>query len=307
MALETGTYISDLVATNPVASDAKSQGDDHIRLIKSTVKATFPNVSGAVTPTHTELNYVDGVTSAIQTQIDGKQASDAFLTSIAALGTAANKMLYTTAADTAAETAITAAGRALLDDATAVDQRTTLGAAASGSNADITALTAIADGSASAPSIAHTGDANTGVWFPAADTIAASTGGAERMRIDSSGNVTVTSAALLGYGTGAGGTVTQATSKSTAVTLNKPCGQITMNNAALGGGAVVLFGFTNSVLTATDTMIIHRQSAGSASSYNVWVDSAGTGGCNICVQNISGGSLSEALILNFAIIKSVTS
>jgi hypothetical protein len=72
MALETGTYISDLVSTNPTSTDPKSQGDDHIRLVKSTVKATFPNISGAVTPTHTELNYVDGVTSAIQAQIDLK-------------------------------------------------------------------------------------------------------------------------------------------------------------------------------------------------------------------------------------------
>lgn len=76
MGLETGTYISDLVATNPVSSDPKSQGDDHLRLIKSTVKTTFPNVSGEVTPTHTELNYVDGVTSAIQTQIDLKAPLD---------------------------------------------------------------------------------------------------------------------------------------------------------------------------------------------------------------------------------------
>ena len=75
MALETGTYISDLVATNPTATDPKSQGDDHLRLIKSTVKVTFPNISGAVLPTHTELNYVDGVTSAIQTQIDAKAPS----------------------------------------------------------------------------------------------------------------------------------------------------------------------------------------------------------------------------------------
>lgn len=56
MGLETGTYISDLVATNPLGSDAKSQGDDHIRLIKSTVKASFTGVSGACTATHTELN-----------------------------------------------------------------------------------------------------------------------------------------------------------------------------------------------------------------------------------------------------------
>lgn len=75
MSLETGTFISDLVATNPTSSDPKAEGDDHIRLLKSTIKATFPNVSGAVTPTHTELNYVDGVTSSIQTQLDGKATS----------------------------------------------------------------------------------------------------------------------------------------------------------------------------------------------------------------------------------------
>lgn len=75
MALEAGTYISDLVATNPTSSDAKSQGDDHLRLIKSTLLSTFPNVAGEVTPTHTELNFVDGVTSAIQTQLDAKAAA----------------------------------------------------------------------------------------------------------------------------------------------------------------------------------------------------------------------------------------
>lgn len=72
MALETGTYISDLNVSNPVNTDGVTQADDHLRLIKSTVKATFPNVSGAVLPTHTELNYVDGVTSALQTQLDAR-------------------------------------------------------------------------------------------------------------------------------------------------------------------------------------------------------------------------------------------
>jgi hypothetical protein len=63
MPLETGTFISDLVPTNPTPGDAKSQGDDHIRFVKSAVKATFPNVSGAVNATHTELNYVVGLTA----------------------------------------------------------------------------------------------------------------------------------------------------------------------------------------------------------------------------------------------------
>ncbi|MEF3075172.1 hypothetical protein V2P20_09055 [Methylobacter sp. Wu1] len=76
MALETGTYISDLVPANPPGSDPKSQGDDHLRLIKSTIKATFPNITGAVTPTHTELNYVDGVLEPIQDQINSKPAKN---------------------------------------------------------------------------------------------------------------------------------------------------------------------------------------------------------------------------------------
>ncbi len=63
MGLETGTYIDSLNSSNPTASDAVSQGDDHLRLIKSTVKATFPNISNAVTATHTELNLLDGVTA----------------------------------------------------------------------------------------------------------------------------------------------------------------------------------------------------------------------------------------------------
>ena len=72
MGIESATYINQLDATNPTASDPKSQGDDHIRLVKSAVKASFPNVTGAVNPTQTELNYVVGVTSAIQTQLNAK-------------------------------------------------------------------------------------------------------------------------------------------------------------------------------------------------------------------------------------------
>lgn len=63
MALETGTYIDDLDSANPTATDNVSQGDDHIRLIKSTVKATFPNIAGAMTATEAELNIMDGVTA----------------------------------------------------------------------------------------------------------------------------------------------------------------------------------------------------------------------------------------------------
>jgi hypothetical protein len=56
MGLETATYINGLVSTNPTAGDPVSQGDDHVRLIKAAVLATFPNITGAVTATHTALN-----------------------------------------------------------------------------------------------------------------------------------------------------------------------------------------------------------------------------------------------------------
>ena len=62
MALESTTYIDGLVVTNPTGTDARSQGDDHLRLLKSTIRSTFPNVSGAMTATHTELNLIDGYT-----------------------------------------------------------------------------------------------------------------------------------------------------------------------------------------------------------------------------------------------------
>ena len=67
MALETGTYIDSLVATNPTATDALAQADDHLRLIKATLKATFPSITGAVTLTHTQINdlqNLQGVLSA---------------------------------------------------------------------------------------------------------------------------------------------------------------------------------------------------------------------------------------------------
>jgi len=63
MALESTTYIDGLVVTNPTGTDPRSQGDDHIRLIKSAIRNSFTGVSGAVTSTHTELNLMDGVTA----------------------------------------------------------------------------------------------------------------------------------------------------------------------------------------------------------------------------------------------------
>ena len=72
MSLESFNYIDSLNTANPTTTDNVSEGDDHIRGIKTTLKNTFPNINAAVTATDEELNYVDGVTSNIQTQLGTK-------------------------------------------------------------------------------------------------------------------------------------------------------------------------------------------------------------------------------------------
>ena len=72
MGLESATYISQLTATNPTASDPVSQGDDHLRLIKSVLQSQFTTLgAAAVTTTAAELNLLDGVTSLTYTAGDG--------------------------------------------------------------------------------------------------------------------------------------------------------------------------------------------------------------------------------------------
>lgn len=116
---------------------------------------------------------------------------------------------------------------------------------------------------------------------------------------------TLTSGTLsIGYTTGNGGAVTQLTSKTTAVTLNKLSGRITMNGAALAAGAEVAFTLTNSTIAATDVIIVNVQSVGTAGAYLVGIGAVGAGSCSITVSNASAGSLSQAIVLNFAVFKS---
>ena len=70
MPLETATIISDLDPTWPLSSDPVSSGDDHIRLLKNVLQGTFANVNAAVTASDEEMNYLVGVTSGIQAQLD---------------------------------------------------------------------------------------------------------------------------------------------------------------------------------------------------------------------------------------------
>ena len=107
-----------------------------------------------------------------------------------------------------------------------------------------------------------------------------------------------------GYIAGEGGTVAQSSSKSTTVTLNKKCGQITMNGAALAAATTVSFTLTNSTIAATDLLVLNHVSGGTAGSYLLNAQAA-SGSASINVRNINGSSLSEAIVIGFAVVKAV--
>jgi hypothetical protein len=112
----------------------------------------------------------------------------------------------------------------------------------------------------------------------------------------------VLSGGELGYTAEASGTVTQATDKSTGVTLNKSAGQITLNGASLANITNVSFTLTNSTITAKDVVILSVASGATAGAYNCWISSKTTGSCVITIRNLSGGALAEAFVINFAVL-----
>ena len=111
----------------------------------------------------------------------------------------------------------------------------------------------------------------------------------------------ISSSGVLGYTAAAQGTVTQQTSKSTAVTLNKSAGQITMNNASLGATTNVTFTLNNSLISANDVIVLNVN-GGTTAAYNVYTSVLGSGSASITLRNITAGPLSEAVVLNFALI-----
>ena len=130
-------------------------------------------------------------------------------------------------------------------------------------------------------------------------------GAATGTSLSTTGNIVVSSTGKLGYATGSGGTVTQATSKATGVTLSKSTGQITLAGDALAASTTVSFTLTNTVIEAGDILIMNHISGGTAGSYLLNAQSA-AGSASINVRNITAGSLSEAIVIAFSVIKAVT-
>jgi hypothetical protein len=144
-------------------------------------------------------------------------------------------------------------------------------------------------------------------------------GGAARFQVTKAGAVTAASSVKstsasggVGYATGAGGVVTQATSRTTGVTLNKICGQITLFAASISGHEADEFVLTNSAIEAGDVVVVSIKSglaAGTAKYYRVQVTAVAAGVCTISVGNLDNATIPSAgtdtPVLSFAVIKAV--
>lgn len=127
-----------------------------------------------------------------------------------------------------------------------------------------------------------------------------------KFTIDGSFNWMSVGGGAVGYGVGSGGSVTQLTSKSTGVTINKPSGIITTNGAALAGGATVAFAVTNSVVASTDLVSAQLQSANNGHTlleYQVWSGTVSNGSFYVAIKNVSGVSYSDTLVISFFVTK----
>ena len=126
-------------------------------------------------------------------------------------------------------------------------------------------------------------------------------GAATGTSLAATGAVTSSGTAGVGYATGAGGAVTQATNRTTGVTLNKTSGAITMFSAA-GTTTAATFTVTNSTVAATDVIILNQKSG--TDLYDLMVTAVAAGSFNLTFRT-TGGTTTETPVFNFAVIKAV--
>jgi hypothetical protein len=125
--------------------------------------------------------------------------------------------------------------------------------------------------------------------------------------VTASAGLSVTSAsAPLGYATGAGGTVTQATSRTQPVTINKTCGAITTHTTSLAAAGEATFTVNNDTVNATDTVVLSIKS-GAVATPLAWVSAVANDSFNITISNLHASTAETgAIVINFAVIKAAT-
>lgn len=177
---------------------------------------------------------------------------------------------------------------------------TTNGITAGGSDANVNIVLAPkGTGSVTSTKVGFTGGAIDGT------TLGATTASTVR-------GTTVEATTSIGYGTGAGGTVTQTTSRTTGVTLNKICGEIVLFAAALSGHEADEFTLTNSTIGANDVVAVCIKSGAAAATrkyYQVHAVAVSAGSCVISIGNIDNASIpstgTESPVISFVVIKGV--
>lgn len=195
-------------------------------------------------------------------------------------------------------------------------ESTTLATSAAAAGCNLSGSTLAADGTDTDIDInitpKGTGEVNISKVDIDAGAIDGTTIGANAVATIKGSTVLATQAS--GYATGAGGTVTQLTSRTTGVTLNQACGEITLVAGTLAGHEADEFALTNSEIAASDVVIVNIKSgaaAGTRKYYTVGVTSVSAGSCTISVGNHDNGTIpaagTDTLVLSFAVVKGVTS
>jgi hypothetical protein len=172
---------------------------------------------------------------------------------------------------------------------------------------DRTAITAVTGGTTNVVLSSRTfspSDRTIALTLQPSTQLATLTGG--NLYIAAGGVLSASPSAGVGYASGAGGSVTQTGSKSGGLTLNTICGEIVMHGAALAGQSIVNFTLTNNTLSASDLLLVQHVSGGTLGAYGVTA-TPGSGAATIYVSNLSSGSLSEAIVLRFVIVRAATS
>jgi hypothetical protein len=172
------------------------------------------------------------------------------------------------------------------------------GISLSGSNGNVTISTSVGSGT-----VTSVGLTSSSLTVSGSPIVAAGTFVVDLPSTISVGNVTANSTGGIGYATGAGGTITQITSRTTGVTINKTTGAITLVSAA-GSGTFATFTVTNSTVAATDVVIVNQKSG--TDKYQIFVTAITAGSFDITFAT-TGGTTTEQPVFNFAVIKGVTS